>query len=347
MTDLADAVEQPTTADSPQPPPKRRWWPRPSRAAKQFPASPVAEQSTAKLPRPPKRQPRLALPAPPLRPAQLLMRSSLSLLSLILLGVLLNVTVLSQLQYVIAQQQLRAVFAEQLAAGTAPVSEGTFEDVLLTNGGPVARIEIPTIGVDTIVVEGTSAGTLTAGPGHRRDTRLPGQVGVSILLGRANAYGGPFGSIQSLVPGETINVVTGQGEHRYEVIGVRYAGDPSPPPLAAAEGRLILETARGYPFAPVGVVRVDARLVSEVLPAGPRETTGRTLPPSHRELAIDTGTVWALVFALQFLVVAEAATVWAYYRVGGAKTWVVAAPVLLLAGLLVADQLVRLLPNLT
>ncbi|MCW5954463.1 MAG: sortase [Propionibacteriaceae bacterium] len=286
------------------------------------------------------------IPPPPLTPTQLLVRSSLSLLSLILLGIVFNLTILSHLQNIVAQQQLRGLFTEQLAAGTAPVSEGDFENVLLTDGDPVARIEIPAIGVDTIVVEGTSSGTLTSGPGHRRDTRLPGQVGVSILMGRAAAYGGPFGSIQTLAPGETISVVTGQGEHIYEVIGVRYAGDPSPAPLTAGEGRLILESARGFPFAPVGVVRVDARLVSEVQPAGARETTSRTLPPSHRELAVDTGTVWALVFALQFLVLAEAAAVWAHQRVGGAKTWVVAAPVLLLAGLLVADQLVRLLPNL-
>lgn len=286
------------------------------------------------------------IPVTPLSPAQLLLRSSLGLLSVILLGMVFNLTVLSQLQNIVDQQQLRARFTEELAAGTAPVSEGDFENVLLTDGDPVARIEIPAIGVDTIVVEGTSSGTLTAGPGHRRDTRLPGQVGVSIMMGRAAAYGGPFGSIQTLAPGETISVVTGQGEHIYEVIGVRYAGDASPAPLTAGEGRLILESARGFPFAPVGVVRVDARLVSEVQPAGARETTSRTLPPSHRELAIDTSTVWALVFALQFLVLAEAAAVWAYHRVGGAKTWVVAAPVLLLAGLLVADQLVRLLPNL-
>ncbi len=268
------------------------------------------------------------------------------MIGVIAAGFLLNLLILSHLQYAVSQQQLRATYTDQLAAGTAPVSEGNFEDVLLQDGEPVARIEIPAIGVDAIVVEGTSSGTLTAGPGHRRDTGLPGQAGASVLMGRAAAYGGPFSRIQELAPGETISVVTGQGEHIYEVIGVRYAGDPSPAPLTAGEGRLVLETARGFPYMPNGVVRVDAQLVSTTQPAGLRETTRRTLAPEDKELAGDTTSVWALVFALQFLVIAEIAGVYSLRTFGAAKAWVVFVPVLVLSGLLVADQVTRLLPNL-
>jgi hypothetical protein len=265
--------------------------------------------------------------------------------AVVLFGFLVNLTVLGQLQHVVAQQQLRADLAEQLAAGSAPVSEGTVDNVLLSDGAAVARLEIPMIGVDQIVVEGTSSGALTKGPGHRRDTVLPGQTGVSVLMGRATAYGGPLGRIQELPPGETISVITGQGEQIYRVLGVRYAGDPTPA-FTAGTSRLILETARGAPYMPSGVVRVDAELVSEVKPDGTRQTSFATLPPADKELASDFSTVWALVFALQFLVLAEVACVYSLRRFGGAKTWVVFVPVLLLGGLLVADQLTRLLPNL-
>lgn len=268
------------------------------------------------------------------------------MLALLLLGFVLNVTVLSHLQHTVTQQQLRATFAEQLAAGTAPVSEGTFEDVLLSDGDPVARLEIPAIGLDEIVVEGTSSGALKAGPGHRRDTMLPGQAGVSVLLGRGSAYGAPFARIQELAPGETFSVVTGQGEHIYEVIGVRYAGDLAPPPIRVGESRLILVTTRGVPFMPTGLARVDARLITDLQSPGLRDTTYRSLPVEHRELAGDARTAWALVFALQFLVVAEVAAVYCLRRVGAAKTWAVFAPVLLLAGIFVADQATILLPNL-
>jgi LPXTG-site transpeptidase (sortase) family protein len=276
---------------------------------------------------------------------QLLVQGSLTMFAVVLFGFLINLTLLSQLQHVVSQQQLRAELTEQLAAGSAPVSEGTVDNVLLSDGDPVARLEIPSLGIDQIIAEGTASGALTKGPGHRRDTVLPGQTGVSVVMGRATAYGGPFGRIQELPPGETISVITGQGEHIYRVLGVRYAGDPSTS-YKTGTSRLVLETARGGPYMPSGVVRVDAELVSGAKPYGPRRTTFATLNASDKELASDFGTVWALVFACQFLVLAEVACVWALRRFGSAKTWVVFVPVLLLSGLLVADQLTRLLPNL-
>lgn len=52
------------------------------------------------------------------------------------------------------------------------------------------------------------------------------------------------------------------------------------------------------------------------------------------------------MFALQFLIVAELAAVWAFRRFGAQRTWIVFVPVLLLAGFLVAHQVTLLLPNL-
>jgi sortase A len=282
----------------------------------------------------------------PVSPAQALVRGSLLLVAAVLLAFGANLVALSHVQHFVAQQRLHDAFQVQLADGTAPVSEGDLEDVLLRDGAPVASIEIPALGINEIVSEGTSSGVLTAGPGHRRDTVLPGQVGVSVLMARAAAYGGPFGRIQELTPGEIFTVTTGQGEQTYEVIGVRYAGDPAPPPPAAGESRLILETARGPAFIPSGVARVDAQLRSDVQGAGQRQTTYATLPQADKEMATDTTTVWALVFALQFLLVVELGAVWALRRIGAQKTWIVFVPLTLTAALLVADQTTRLLPNL-
>ena len=301
---------------------------------------------SGKPPRPPRRIPRSFTTQAPLNPRQLLSRAVLALVAALLFGFLLDITVLSGLQQTIAQTQIREQFGEQLKAGTAAVGEGTFENVLLADGDPVARIEIPAIAVDLIVVEGTSARTLNKGPGHRRDTNLPGQAGVTVVMGRMAAYGGPFARIQELNPGELISFITGQGEHTYRVIGVRYAGDLAPPLPGSGQGRLILETARGFPFMPSGVIRVDAELVSTPQLAGARQTSFLQLAAADKELASDTGTIWALVFALQFFVVAEIGAAYGLKLVGKAKTWVVFVPVLLLAGLLVADQLTHLLPNL-
>lgn len=330
MTVLDD---RPDTIDEPQAPAARE--PRPPKPPK-----------PPKPPRPPKRAPRPAAVYAPLTPTQALVRGILAMVAALAVTFAFSLIVLSQVRFLAAQQQLSDTFRAQLAEGTAPVSEGDFNDVLLPDGAPVALLTIPQLGVQQVVSEGTSAGVLTAGPGHRRDTVLPGQAGVSVLMGRAAAFGGPFGRIQSLQPGDEFTVRTGQGESTFSVIGVRYAGDPTPPAPVRGESRLILMTARGAPFVPTGVAYVDAKLEGDAQPAGARQTTSVTLPVEDAALATDITTVWALVFALQFLLVAEAAAVWAFRRVGAQKTWIVFVPVLLLASLLVTDQLVRLLPNL-
>ena len=310
------------------------------------PPRPPKPPKLPKTPRPPRRPPRPPVQYAPLTPAQALARSILALVAALILAFVVNLLVIGHVEHFAAQQQLSDAYRTQLQAGTAPVSEGDFNDVLLEDGVPVGVITIPQLGIKEVISEGTSSGVLKSGPGHRRDTVLPGQAGVSVIMGRAAAFGGPFGRLQSLQPGDQFEVRTGQGASMFEVLGVRYAGDPTPPAPVRGESRLILMTARGAPYVPTGVAYVDAKAVDKALPSGARQTTPVTLPPSDKPMATDTTTVWALVFALQFLIAAEIAAVWAFRRVGAQKTWIVFAPVLLLASLFTADQIVRLLPNL-
>ncbi|WP_232466156.1 sortase [Diaminobutyricimonas sp. LJ205] len=275
-----------------------------------------------------------------------MIRGILVLIAALLLTVVVNIALVGQVRHLVWQQQLTDKFREQLEEGVAPVSEGDVHNVLLPDGAPVARIEIPQLGVTEIVVEGTDSETTQAGPGHRRDTVLPGQAGVSVIHGRAAAYGAPFARIQELAPGDEFTIITGQGEHTFEVLGLRYAGDPAPPQIKPGESRVTLVTARGLPFAPSGVARVDARLTSEAQPAGARLTNFVTLSEADDALSGDISRVWALVFTLQFLLVVEIAAVWAFRTVGPRRTWIVFVPLTVLAGLWVTGELVRLLPNL-
>jgi sortase A len=268
------------------------------------------------------------------------------LLALALLALAAYVTIGGNLEHAIAQDRLHRELAGQLKEGTAPVSEGTFDDVLLADGAPVAQLTIPQIGLDQTVVEGTSSSDLALGPGHRRDTVLPGQAGTSVVMGRRAAFGGPFGRLEDLAPGERFTAVTGQGRQTFEVIGVFYGGEAGPAPAKAGDSRLLLETARGPAFAPHGVARVYAQLVSQTQPRGARYTMLQTLPASDKEMAGDTSRAWALVFALQLLLVVAVGAVWTFRRIGARQAWAVFVPVGLLAFLIVADQAVRLLPNL-
>lgn len=297
-------------------------------------------------PRPPRRMPRSLAPLAPLSRTQLVARSALVLAVVFIAAFVLNLVFVSHVRHAAAQTQLFAEFRAQLADGTAPVSEGDADGVLLDDGDPVAVIEIPKLGLTEVVVEGTTSSALMLGAGHRRDTVLPGQVGVSVIMGRAAAYGGPFSRIQTLAPGDEFTVITGQGEQTFEVIGVRYAGDLAPASPVAGESRLILETARGVPYVPSGVARVDAKLVGDANDAGARQTTPVSLDPAATSLAIDTSTVWALVFAVQLLIAIEVAAILVLPSVGARKVWIAMTPPVVLVGVLIADQAARLLPNL-
>lgn len=311
------------------------------------PPPPPPSKPAPPRPRSPRRRPPRRTAPPPLPQGRQIVGQALRLLAAIALALVVYVGVIGSLEHGVAQDQLRRQLSEQLAAGTAPVSEGTVvDDVLLSDGTPVAQLMIPELGIDETVVEGTNSSNLALGPGHRRDTALPGQVGISIIMGRAAAFGGPFARIQELGPGDRFTVVTGQGEQRFEVIGVRYAGDLQPAPLEAGQSRLVLETARGPAFVPRGVVRVDAQLVSEPQPRGDRYTTYQALPAAHREMAGDTTRAWALVFALQLLLAVAVGAVWTYRRIGARQAWIVFVPLGALAFFVVADQALRLLPNL-
>jgi hypothetical protein len=268
------------------------------------------------------------------------------MLAMVLIALVAYVGIVSTLEHAIAQDRLHQQFTEQLAGTTAPVSEGDYNGVLLPNGAPVAQLTIPQIGLDETVAEGTDSSVLAMGPGHRRDTSLPGQVGVSVIMGRQTAFGGPFGRIDELAPGDQFTVVTGQGEQRFEVVGTFYAGDVLPAPTKAGESRLMLESARGPWFMPSGIVRVVAELVSDPQPRGPRYTTFASLPAAQKEMKGDTSRAWALVFALQLLLIVAVAAVITYRRIGARQAWAVFVPVGLLAFFIVADQAVRLLPNL-
>jgi sortase A len=84
-------------------------------------------------------------------------------------------------------------------------------------GDPVARLEIPKIGVDKIVVAGTDTADLRKGPGHYPNTPLPGQLGNAAIAGHRTTFGAPFYRINELAAGDEIKVTTLEGVFVYRV----------------------------------------------------------------------------------------------------------------------------------
>jgi sortase A len=298
-----------------------------------------AEQPQAEQPQP------VASAGPASWPEFRLAGQVLGIVAILTLSFLIELTVLGNLRHDRDQTRLAADFRVELAQGTAPVGPLDDANKVLATGTPVALLEIPSLGLREVVVEGTSSGTLMSGPGHRRDTPLPGQVGTSVIAGRRATYGGPFRSIKQLRAGDPITVVTGQGKHSFKVLDVRHAGDPVPSPLTRGQGRLTLVTTDGPALAPTDVLRVDAALVSEAQSRA-AQLPSAAVPLADALLAGDTSVLLNVVGWAILLVAAAVATVWTHYTTGLWQAWVIGLPVLVALGLSASDEIAALLPNL-
>lgn len=85
------------------------------------------------------------------------------------------------------------------------------------DGEPFGRIEIPEIGVNTVVVNGTDPADLRKGPGHYPDTTFPGLAGTVAIAGHRTTYGAPFRKVDQLTGGEEIVVEMPYGRFVYRV----------------------------------------------------------------------------------------------------------------------------------
>ncbi|MDW3219378.1 MAG: sortase [Acidimicrobiales bacterium] len=85
-------------------------------------------------------------------------------------------------------------------------------------GDATARIEIPSIGVDKIVVNGVQVADLRKGPGHYPDTASVGTAGNTAIAGHRTTYGAPFNRIDELRPGDEIHVTGVLGRFTYRVM---------------------------------------------------------------------------------------------------------------------------------
>jgi sortase A len=100
---------------------------------------------------------------------------------------------------------------------TAPRSTVPKVVQVVQEGGPVGRIRIPKIGVDQIVVQGTSRPDLAKGPGHYPATPMPGQIGNAAIAGHRTTHAKPFYNLNELKPGDDIIVDTVYGSFTYRM----------------------------------------------------------------------------------------------------------------------------------
>jgi len=94
-------------------------------------------------------------------------------------------------------------------------------------GDPVGVIKIDKIGVDKVVVEGTTVPDLRKGPGHYTGSPMPGQVGNAVIAGHRTTYGAPFADLDRLSRGDRVSVRTLTGTWVYVLTDDPFAVKPT------------------------------------------------------------------------------------------------------------------------
>jgi sortase A len=138
-------------------------------------------------------------------------------------------------------------------------------------GSALARIELPTIGVDAAVVEGVGREDLKRGPGHYPGTPLPGELGNSAIAGHRSTYGAPFADLDALEIGDRIVVTTAAGRFVYRMTAMDIVSPSAAEVLATTDptvAKLTLTTCHPrYSAQSRLIVYADLDVASSAVPA--------------------------------------------------------------------------------
>ncbi len=104
-------------------------------------------------------------------------------------------------------QQQQQVQATQQS--DTPVQQASYDDGL-------TKLSVPKINLDSVVVEGTTHHDLLLGPGHLKDTPVPGETGNAVISGHRDTF---FRHLNDLVMGDEILVQRGGRTYHYKVTG--------------------------------------------------------------------------------------------------------------------------------
>jgi sortase A len=314
----------------------------PSADESESPVDPVVEPDAAQESAEPQPVPRSGAPAPKI---PVIFLAMLIALCAAVVFSYLFATVFSGLQEQRDQHQLYSQF-RGLLDPSSPVAPKIGGEI--SAGFPVALMSSPQAQIHKLVViEGTSSSDLLAGPGHLPDTPLPGQRGNSVVMGKSTTAGAPFRDLGDLRRGDTIDVVTGEGNFRYTVVDIRKGG--TKPPRLKSRSVLTLVTGNsawslGSGSSSASLVYVDA--TRSATPAGtpagqPRAVPSSEDPGSNEPDAFPLVLLWVAV-----LLAASATCWWLWARWGLVRTWLIGAPVLFAVLWMLSSQVMRLLPNI-
>ena len=124
-------------------------------------------------------------------------------------------------------------------SSAVPVPQLRLSDFKFVQGAPVARLLIPSIDLDEIVVEGVGPIELNAGPGHYPGSALPGDAGNAIISAHRDRHFRRMGEIEI---GTKIRTETRTGVAEWVVTERRIVSRDAPALFQESEATLTLTT---------------------------------------------------------------------------------------------------------
>jgi sortase A len=149
---------------------------------------------------------------------------------------------------------------------TSPALREAYVTRTIRPGDALTRIVIPRLGVDTIVVEGTTLSALRAGAGHYQQSSLPCDNGNAAIAGHRTTYGKPFANVDQLSSGDRIMLITPIGRCTYQVVRAPWITHPADfSVISQRKGSLLTLTTCHPPGTADERLIVRARLVEKTL----------------------------------------------------------------------------------
>ncbi len=115
-------------------------------------------------------------------------------------------------------------------------------------GTPIGTIDIPRLGLTSVVLEGDQASTLLLGVGHLPDTPLPWVSGNSVLAAHRDTF---FRSLGRIRPNDVIRFRTADAELEYRVADTKIV-EPTDLAVLAPTTSSTLTLITCYPFRYIG-----------------------------------------------------------------------------------------------
>lgn len=110
---------------------------------------------------------------------------------------------------------------------------------------PIARLTVPRLNVDLIVLAGDNGRTLAFGPGHNPSSAIPGTTGNSLISAHRDTH---FKFLQYLQLGEVIYIETAQTTKKAFTITSTQVIDMDKARFLAAPSRAVIHFVTCYPF---------------------------------------------------------------------------------------------------